>query len=781
MSLLRQLGAGLLSLRRPADRLAADPAPVRSTQWQIVRLTTLVSLLLLAGKMVSVLNDVVIGWAFGTSDELGIFFIALLIPSYGINVLASAFEATLVPGFVRTRDTHGLAAAQRYLSTCLCACIGLLIFGQALLWVAFPILGPALGSSFTPADLRLTHELFLIVLPMMLLRGVALALAAVLNAGHRFALTSLTPTIVPAATALAVLLYHDRAGVIILAWATTIGAALECGVLALVLWWRGISPVPWWYGADATVRASFHQFLPLVLGLLLTCSTGVIDQAMAAGLGAREVTTLNYGTKVVALLVALGANSLGTVVLPYFSRMIAHRDWGGVRRTLWHFSGLSLAIGLPVALILIFFSTPLVRLLFERGRFSAEDTELVAQVQACLALYIPFYTWYILTARLCSAMHRSHILLESAVLNVGLNVVLNLLFMHWFGLPGIGIAKWVVYACTTGYVLARLYPALRSAGTTSAESSPVAAVLPAATTENSCRYTFTVFTPSYNRAHTLPRVYESLAAQTFRDFEWLIVDDGSSDNTEDLVRGWQAQASFPIRYVRQPNGGKHVAFNRGVALAEGRFFLTFDSDDACISTALERFLALWESIPAAERDRYSAVTAMCADPAGRPLGDSFPSDVLDSYPIEIETRYRVFGDKWGFQRTDVLRQFPYPEIPGEKFMPEGVVWNRIGRHYRTRYSNELLKIVEYQPEGLSVTKPRLRMQNPQGFRLLYKEYAASATRLIWKIRQYVNYIRFSLHAGIGYSRLVGESGSPLLTGLIWPLGYWCYKRDLNGS
>src|SRR5436305_1126064 len=121
------------------------------------------------------------------------------------------------------------------------------------------------------------------------------------------------------------------------------------------------------------------------------------------------------------------------------------------------------------------------------------------------------------------------------------------------------------------------------------------------------KYTFTVFTPTYNRAKTLSRVYESLINQTFKDFEWLIIDDGSVDENETftLIKSWQTKAFFPIRYVHQENAGKHIAFNKAVQLAGGEFFVPLDSDDACFSNALEKFLKLWHEIPIDKRSAFS--------------------------------------------------------------------------------------------------------------------------------------------------------------------------------
>ncbi len=212
-------------------------------------------------------------------------------------------------------------------------------------------------------------------------------------------------------------------------------------------------------------------------------------------------------------------------------------------------------------------------------------------------------------------------------------------------------------------------------------------------------YLFTVFTATYNRADTLHRVYESLMQQTFRDFEWLIVDDGSSDQTRILIEQWQQTASFPIRYYWQANQGKHVAFNRGVQEAKGELFLNLDSDDSCVASALERFAFHWNDISENDRARFSAVTALCMDVDGNIIGDRYPYNVIDCDRSEIVFKYKVKGDKWGFQRTDILRQFPYPVQDQEKFIGEGVIWSEIGRRYKTRFVNEALSIVYQSTAG----------------------------------------------------------------------------------
>jgi len=205
-------------------------------------------------------------------------------------------------------------------------------------------------------------------------------------------------------------------------------------------------------------------------------------------------------------------------------------------------------------------------------------------------------------------------------------------------------------------------------------------------------FSITVFTPVYNRASTLPRVWESLLAQTFRDFEWLIVDDGSTDETPALAASYVQQAPFPVRYFRQENQHKKVAHNLAVREARGQVMLGLDSDDRCVPHALERLWWHWNNIPETEREHFSAVTVLCQDENGEIVGDRFPGDKwFDSNSTEITYKYRARGEKWGFHRVDVLRRFPFPtDVKG--YVPESYVWVQIDRLFKTRYVNEPLRI-----------------------------------------------------------------------------------------
>src|SRR5579863_3361604 len=304
-------------------------------------------------------------------------------------------------------------------------------------------------------------------------------------------------------------------------------------------------------------------------------------------------------------------------------------------------------------------------------------------------------------------------------------------------------------------------------------------------------YVFTVFTPTYNRADTLPRVYESLKAQTFRDFEWLIVDDGSTDDTREIVAKWQAEADFPIRYIYQPNQGKPTATNRGVREAAGELFLTLDSDDSCMPQALERLKFHWDSIPESQRPQFSAVTALCKNQHGEIEGDKFARDILDSDSVEMFMRYRPRGEKWGFQRTDVMREFPFPIMPGTNFVPESVVWLALSRRYKTRFVNEALRVYNIRDgaeDHLSSLNAKVVWGRAFFYRQVLNDFVDWLLRApVSLFRCAINFSRYSFGLGKGpFSQFkeLRNVRAKALVGSSMPVGFLMYLRDrraLRGS
>jgi len=197
---------------------------------------------------------------------------------------------------------------------------------------------------------------------------------------------------------------------------------------------------------------------------------------------------------------------------------------------------------------------------------------------------------------------------------------------------------------------------------------------------------YTVFTPTFNRRETLPRVYDSLLHQTYKSFEWIIVDDGSTDSTGDLIPAWLATAPFRIRYYYQENKGTHVATNFAVTVAEDEHFLIFDSDDRFTPDALDVLHREWLSIPAEKRREYKGTTCRCLNPATEKIvGNPLPYSPLDTDSIELRFRYRVRGEMVGSTLTEIMRRHPFPVFDEEaKFCPESIVWFDIAREFKER-------------------------------------------------------------------------------------------------
>jgi hypothetical protein len=301
--------------------------------------------------------------------------------------------------------------------------------------------------------------------------------------------------------------------------------------------------------------------------------------------------------------------------------------------------------------------------------------------------------------------------------------------------------------------------------------------------------TFTVFTAAYNRTETLRRAYESLCRQTLRDFEWLIVDDGSGPAVRALVEQLQAGSPFPIRYIWQANQGKHAAHNRAVDEARGRYFVVLDDDDTCTPDALECFLARWNAISEAERSSFASILCLTMDQHGRLHGEPFPESPLDTDYLTLFFRLRVPGEKWGCYRTDVLRHYPYPVAPGPSaYMLEGVTWYRMARAYRSRCVNDVLRTWYVghwsvsSPQARRLTDyrriaPTQRIVHGQQIQEFLDFFGDKPRHFAWAA---AHYGRFSLHAGVPLRQQWREAGSPAGR-LLWlgmlPLAVALYGRD----
>lgn len=289
-----------------------------------------------------------------------------------------------------------------------------------------------------------------------------------------------------------------------------------------------------------------------------------------------------------------------------------------------------------------------------------------------------------------------------------------------------------------------------------------------------------IFIPSFNRAHSLPETLESVALLEDRDFEVVLVDDGSRDHTEQLIHDWQARNLFPIQYIRQPNQGKHVAHNTALHHANGFFFITLDSDDLILPDAITHARRAWQKIEMDNRSRCAGIAGLCLTEAGHISGTPYPENVNDISYLEMYQFCKMNGERREFIRTGVLRQFPYPVIKGERHIRPSLILCRLSHHYHFRYTNHPFEINRHAPDGICANRLRYQLRNPRGYYLCFKEEINehSAFYPARKLRHhYKQYIRFACHSGVGFRRQKKEVRHQILWLALFPAGVFRWLKD----
>lgn len=270
----------------------------------------------------------------------------------------------------------------------------------------------------------------------------------------------------------------------------------------------------------------------------------------------------------------------------------------------------------------------------------------------------------------------------------------------------------------------------------------------------------TVFTPAYNRAYSLPRTYESMKNQTCKDFVWLIIDDGSSDNTKELVNQWISENSeFEIQYIYKENGGMHTAHNTAYANIHTELNVCVDSDDAMPADAVEKILRKWEEV---KDCGYAGIIALDADlNTNKVIGKGFPEGLKDTTVSGYYARGGA-GDKKLIYRTDIINQYPeYPVYEGEKYFSLAFKYRLIDQDYKMAVLDEIVCLVEYQQDGSSNNMIRQYYRNPKGFvewRKIRMQYPDSKKRVFIDCVHYVAESRLA-----GNKHYVKESPEKLLT------------------
>ena len=397
-------------------------------------------------KVLATFKEVAVASVYGRSDAMDAFLAAALIPSLLVNLISESMNQALVPTLVRVRELEGRERAQQLLSSSMLWMCLLLAAASAVMALLARGFFPLIASHFAPAKLTLAVHLFYALLPVVFITGIATNCTAVLNTVDRFALPALAPIVISVAIILGALEFGGRFGIWAMVWSTLAGSLLHAFIVAWMMRRRGYRFRLRWYGMDEATREVAGQYGPVLLSSVVSSGGLLVDQSMAAMLVAGSVSALVYANRFVSVVLTLLAGAISTAIVPYFSRMIALRDWPGCGHTLRTWVRLTAVVSVPIAAVLIAGARPLVRIALQHGQFGPGDTRVVASVLAMYAIQIPFFVVSRVYYRFIVAMRRTDLILYCGVINLGLDIVLNLVLMHWFGVAGIALATslWTV-------------------------------------------------------------------------------------------------------------------------------------------------------------------------------------------------------------------------------------------------------------------------------------------------------------------------------------------------
>jgi len=397
-------------------------------------------------KLIATLKEVAVASVYGRSDAMDAFLAAALIPGLLVNLISESMNQALVPTLVRVREQEGHGPAQQLLSSSMLAMCLLLGLASAVMALAAHGFFPLIASNFAPAKLALAIHIFYALLPIVLLTGIATNCTAVLNILDRFALPALAPAVISIAIVAGALGFGARLGIWAIVYGTLAGTFLHALIVVVMMHARGFHFRLQWHGMNPAAREVAGQYGPVLLSSLVASGGLLVDQSMAAMLPAGSVSALVYANRFVSVVLTLLAGAISTAVVPYFSTMVARRDWPACRHTLRTWFGITALGSVPVAALLIIGARPLVRVALQHGHFGPHDTTVVSAVLAMYAIQIPFYVTSRVYYRFLVAMRRTDLILYCGILNLALDIVLNLVLMRWLGVAGIALATslWTV-------------------------------------------------------------------------------------------------------------------------------------------------------------------------------------------------------------------------------------------------------------------------------------------------------------------------------------------------
>jgi glycosyltransferase involved in cell wall biosynthesis len=288
-----------------------------------------------------------------------------------------------------------------------------------------------------------------------------------------------------------------------------------------------------------------------------------------------------------------------------------------------------------------------------------------------------------------------------------------------------------------------------------------------------------IITPTYNRAQELAVCYNSLTSQNNKNFEWIIVDDGSTDDTETLVKSWIESNTICIRYIKQENLGRYMALNKGVEEATGYLSMYMDSDDWFVDNAIDEIQQYWDALDSNLKENLCGLSALCYNEQGDVIGDAFPQDGYISDFFDLRINMNIKGDKKELIKTSILKQYSFPYFPGQKRMPTSYVLYGIAKHYQAIFINKGIIYKQYIQTGWTKNIDNVRMNNAITSREYYKHIVNLhyPFKLKKAIGFYTNYFRYVLHSGYPFAEAFQNLKWSMVTPLGCILGSLFYTKD----
>ena len=285
----------------------------------------------------------------------------------------------------------------------------------------------------------------------------------------------------------------------------------------------------------------------------------------------------------------------------------------------------------------------------------------------------------------------------------------------------------------------------------------------------------TVLTPTFHRGGGLQSLWDSLQKQTVKDFEWLVVDDGSTDGTKNLITKLQEKSDFPIRYIYKSNGGKHTALNVGIQTIRSELTFIVDSDDCVTDDAVESILKIHKKYRS--QNNICGYAFLRAFPDGKVNGKKFDVDEKIGSYIDV----RVNGDDTGADKAEVfkthcLKEFPFPEYPNEKFLGEDLVWVRMARKYEMVHINKAIYVGNYLEDGLTNNRRKHNIASPIGCMHRAEEFMESDLKTRYRIKGGLQYIVYGRFAGVKVVDLIRKSRHKVLATVCTPGGLFLHSR-----